>query len=137
MEEVITSIRSTILASSALDDLGSPDFYPYSIPSSASLPYIGLGTMSANYWTTMGDTGDGYVIPLRFIVYSHKNVGGSKKSRQIINVLEDLFNKNEFSISSGSVISCILQSKSRPFENTQDPDYYYQYLDLKIITERS
>jgi hypothetical protein len=137
MNDLITGIKSVIDNSTALDDLGSPAFYPYSVPSNASFPYIGLDTMTAQYWTTLGSVSDGYNYPVRFIVYTTKDVGGSKKSRQITDTLEDLFNKNEFSISNHNVTYCMVQSKSRPFENPEDPDYYYQYIDFKIITERS
>jgi len=137
MEDVITGMKLIIDGSSELDALGSPQFYPYSVPSNASFPYIGVETANAKYWTTLGSVSDGYNIPMRLIVYSHQNVGGSKKSKQVTQVLESLFNKNEFSISSGNVIYCMLDGKSMPFENPEDPDYYYQYIDFKIITERS
>lgn len=138
MDNVVTGLVQILSSqSSAYVDVGNPDFYPYAVPSTASYNYLTLANAPANTWDTLGDVEKGYNIPVRIVVHTKEETGGTRKSVEITNTIEELLNKNHFDIQEGNVIFCKVNTKSRPMESMQEKGYFWQYVDVQIMTERS
>lgn len=137
MDNVITGLNQILSSqSSEYLDVGNPDFYPYSVPSSADYNYVTLNSAIAQTWDTFSDE-RGYNIPIRLVVHTTDETGGTKKSVEITNTIEGLLDKNHFDINNGEIIFCKVNAKSHPMESMQEKGYFWQYIDLKVLTERS
>lgn len=136
MDKIITGLVKILSSqSSEYLDVGNPEFYPYSVPSDAEYNYVTLNSASAATWDTFSSE-RGYEVPVRLVVHTTEKTGGTKKSVEITNTIEDLLDKNHFDLSSGKIIYSKVEEKSIPMESAMEKGYFWQYIDLRVITER-
>lgn len=132
--EIIKKIKEIAMADPTFSS-NVTDIYFYRVPSSAQKPYVTCFDGVSQHWMTIGKSTSGEKLPIRFVVHTDSNSGGTAMARLITNTLDVIFG-SEFETDSFKVISIRRAGMSKPLEDPDNEFVYFQFILFNLILER-